>query len=145
MTAAPAAATRSRTFRGGVHPHEHKESTHALPIERMPFVSEYVLPLSQHIGAPSKAIVAVGEEVPGRREDGERFQPRFQSLLIELAAAVPETAQALSAIHNDELHRVQGRLADRFRRHCRSLQVEEAKVRHGYEPPWHNGSLVITS
>jgi len=63
MSAAPALASRSRTFRGGVHPHEHKESTHALPIERMPFVSEYVLPLSQHIGAPSRPVVEVGEKV----------------------------------------------------------------------------------
>ena len=29
----------------------------------MPFVGEYVLPLSQHIGAPSRAIVEVGERV----------------------------------------------------------------------------------
>lgn len=63
MSAASASADRAHTFRGGVHPHEHKERTHALPIERMPFVGEYVLPLSQHIGAPAKAIVRVGERV----------------------------------------------------------------------------------
>jgi electron transport complex protein RnfC len=51
------------SFRQGVHPEEHKEATHELPIERMPFVSEYVLPLSQHIGAPSKAVVDVGQQV----------------------------------------------------------------------------------
>jgi electron transport complex protein RnfC len=46
-----------------VHPHDHKETTNGLPIERMPFVERYVLPLSQHIGAPSRAAVAVGERV----------------------------------------------------------------------------------
>ncbi len=51
------------TFRQGVHPAEHKEATEGLPVERMPFVDEYVLPLSQHIGAPSKAIVAAGQRV----------------------------------------------------------------------------------
>ena len=63
MSAAPARDPGQRTFRGGVHPHEHKESTHALPIERMPFVGEYVLPLSQHIGAPSRTVVEAGERV----------------------------------------------------------------------------------
>ena len=51
------------SFRHGVHPHEHKEATCALPIERLPFVDEYVLPLSQHIGAPSKALVQAGDKV----------------------------------------------------------------------------------
>jgi electron transport complex protein RnfC len=46
-----------------VHPDENKQATEALPIERMPFVEEYVLPLSQHIGAPAKAVVEVGQEV----------------------------------------------------------------------------------
>ncbi len=51
------------TFRHGIHPAEHKEATEHLPVERMPFVERYVLPLSQHTGAPSKAVVAVGERV----------------------------------------------------------------------------------
>jgi electron transport complex protein RnfC len=63
VNAAPAAESRPRTFRGGVHPDDHKRATEALPIERMPFVDEYVLPLSQHIGAPAKAAVAVGQDV----------------------------------------------------------------------------------
>ena len=58
-----AATSRERSFRGGVHPHDHKQDTQRLPIERMPFVEQYVLPLSQHIGAPSVAAVVVGERV----------------------------------------------------------------------------------
>jgi electron transport complex protein RnfC len=46
-----------------VHPDERKQATCALPIERMPFVREYVLPLSQHIGAPSKPVVEAGARV----------------------------------------------------------------------------------
>ena len=52
-----------RTFRHGIHPEEHKEATAALPVERMPFVERYILPLSQHAGAPSRALVEVGERV----------------------------------------------------------------------------------
>jgi electron transport complex protein RnfC len=54
---------RPRSFRGGVHPRDNKQATEGLPIERMPFVEEYVLPLSQHIGAPAKAVVEVGQRV----------------------------------------------------------------------------------
>jgi len=63
VSAAPADASSPQTFRHGVHPEEHKESTCRLPIERMPFVREYVMPLSQHIGAPSKPVVEAGDPV----------------------------------------------------------------------------------
>ncbi len=52
-----------RTFRHGIHPAEHKEGTERLPIARMPFVERYVLPLSQHTGAPCKPVVKPGERV----------------------------------------------------------------------------------
>lgn len=51
------------TFRHGVHPEEYKELSDECAIERMPFVETYTLPLSQHLGAPSKAIVRKGQEV----------------------------------------------------------------------------------
>jgi electron transport complex protein RnfC len=51
------------SFRHGVHPEEFKEVTEHLPLERMPFVEEYTLPLSQHIGAPSKCCITVGQKV----------------------------------------------------------------------------------
>jgi len=57
------AALDARSFRHGVHPHDSKARTAHLVTERMPFVNEYVLPLSQHIGAPSRAAVTVGERV----------------------------------------------------------------------------------
>ncbi|MBK7476935.1 MAG: electron transport complex subunit RsxC [Haliscomenobacter sp.] len=54
---------RLLTFRHGVHPEEYKELSDHCAIERMPFVEMYTLPLSQHLGAPSKAIVRKGQEV----------------------------------------------------------------------------------
>ena len=51
------------TFKHGVHPEEYKWLTEDKAIERMPFVNEYILPLGQHIGAPSKAIVRKGQYV----------------------------------------------------------------------------------
>ena len=57
------AVSLHKSFRHGVHPLEHKEATEHLPLERMPFVERYLLPLGQHIGAPAKAIVRAGEKV----------------------------------------------------------------------------------
>jgi len=54
---------RMPSFPNGVHPAENKERTENLPIERMPFVDTYVLPLGQHIGAPATPVVRVGEHV----------------------------------------------------------------------------------
>jgi electron transport complex protein RnfC len=54
---------RAATFRHGVHPEEMKGLTQDLPIERMPFVGRYVVPLSQHSGAPSRPLVARGMRV----------------------------------------------------------------------------------
>jgi len=51
------------SFRHGIHPEERKEATEGLPIARMPFVERYVLPLSQHTGAPCKPVVRPGERV----------------------------------------------------------------------------------
>lgn len=52
-----------KTFPHGVHPPEHKEATAGLPIRRLPFPPEMVIPLSQHTGAPAKPIVREGQEV----------------------------------------------------------------------------------
>ncbi|MBN2492002.1 MAG: RnfABCDGE type electron transport complex subunit C, partial [Planctomycetes bacterium] len=56
-------ATELPTFRHGVHPEDYKELTRSRPIERMPFVAEYVVHLSQHLGAPSHPMVRKGERV----------------------------------------------------------------------------------
>ncbi|MDP7006151.1 MAG: electron transport complex subunit RsxC, partial [Phycisphaerales bacterium] len=45
------------------HPHENKEQTEHFPIARMAFGKVFTLPLSQHLGAPSKPIVQVGQTV----------------------------------------------------------------------------------
>lgn len=53
----------SITFRkGGVHPPENKLSA-ACPVEVFPVPETVVIPLSQHIGAPSKPEVAKGDKV----------------------------------------------------------------------------------
>lgn len=51
------------TFRGGVHPLEGKDLTKDKPIQMYLPKGDLVYPLSQHIGAPAKAVVSVGDEV----------------------------------------------------------------------------------
>jgi electron transport complex protein RnfC len=52
-----------KTFPGGIHPHDFKDFSKDKKIEEMPLPQKVVIPLSQHIGAPSKPIVKVGDEV----------------------------------------------------------------------------------
>lgn len=51
------------TFRGGVHPYEGKELSMDKPTTVLLPQGDLVYPMSQHIGAPAKPIVAVGERV----------------------------------------------------------------------------------
>jgi len=55
--------TLAKSFRHGIHPEGHKEATEHLPVARMPFVERYLLPLSQHAGAPARAVAAPGTRV----------------------------------------------------------------------------------
>lgn len=64
----------ARTFKGGVHPHETgngKQSTNAQPIVDATAPACVTIPLSQHIGAPCKCIVAVGQQVAMGQVIGE--------------------------------------------------------------------------
>jgi Na+-translocating ferredoxin:NAD+ oxidoreductase subunit C len=89
MMYAPPSAPR--TFRHGVHPEEHKDATNAMRIERMPFVDEYVLPLAQHIGAPSRPIVERGQRV----QRGEKIADPGGFVSVALHAPVTGTVEAV--------------------------------------------------
>lgn len=54
---------KTYTFSHGIHPEEYKELSSHCEVQRMPFVEEYTLPLGQHIGAASNAIVSKGDKV----------------------------------------------------------------------------------
>ncbi|NQV52926.1 MAG: electron transport complex subunit RsxC [Flavobacteriales bacterium] len=79
------------TFRHGVHPEEYKHYTEDKRIERMPFVDEYVLPLGQHIGAPSREIVRKGQYV----KRGERIAEAGGFVSVALHSPVDGTVKAI--------------------------------------------------
>ncbi len=51
------------TFRGGIHPPNHKELTRDCPLQVYDAKGEMVFPLSQHIGKPARALVKKGDAV----------------------------------------------------------------------------------
>ena len=51
------------SFKHGVHPPENKDMTSGIASRRFPFPREIILPLSQHIGTPAKALVQAGDRV----------------------------------------------------------------------------------
>ena len=62
----------SHSFFGGVHPAEHKAATEGKPIVPMEVApSQVVLPMSMHVGAPCKPIVAVGDQVTAGQKIAE--------------------------------------------------------------------------
>ncbi len=52
----------AKSFSHGIHPPYHKDTADK-PIRRLPFPSQLVLPLDQHIGKPAKPLVKKGQEV----------------------------------------------------------------------------------
>jgi electron transport complex protein RnfC len=72
-------------FRHGVHPPEEKELTSHLPIRRMEYPDEIVLPLRQHAGKPAKLCVKVGDHVERGDKVGEA--DGFMSVPIHASAA----------------------------------------------------------
>lgn len=52
----------AKTFRGGIHLNEYK-NTEKCPIERLPAPKYVTIPMSQHIGAHCKPLVAAGDKV----------------------------------------------------------------------------------
>jgi len=52
-----------KTFPGGIHSDDNKRYSKDAPIEIYPLPEKVVIHLSQHIGAPAKPIVKVGDMV----------------------------------------------------------------------------------
>ncbi len=60
------------TFRGGAHPYDGKDLSRDCAIEDILPGKELVFPMSQHIGAPAKPIVSVGDHVLAGQKIAEK-------------------------------------------------------------------------
>lgn len=59
------------TFKGGIHPHDKKELSADRPIVETKPPQRVIIPLSQHLGAPCKPAVSIGQEVKKGEMIGE--------------------------------------------------------------------------
>ena len=69
------------TFKGGIHPNDGKSLAKDQSIKTLTAGKELVFPLSQHIGAPAKALVKKGDQVlKGQMiaEAGSQARSEFQ-------------------------------------------------------------------
>ena len=53
----------AKTFKGGIHPHDHKHFSNHKAIEKCPAGEKLYIPLMQHIGRPARPIVKPGDAV----------------------------------------------------------------------------------
>lgn len=86
----------SRTFRGGVHVEEHKD-TASFGIARMPAPDTVYIPLSQHIGAHCEPTVKVGERVLCGQMIGEVKQGLGCPVHASVSGTVKEIRQRHTA------------------------------------------------
>lgn len=114
------------SFRHGIHPPESKELTRAVPIRRMPFPAEVVLPLRQHAGKPARVIVRKGQRV--ERGDVVATSDGFVSVPIHASAAGTVTAIELCP-HPD------GSMAEAVRIAVDPYSAQIARTR--MVPEWH--------
>jgi electron transport complex protein RnfC len=89
-------STSTKSFRHGVHPGEHKELTEGQPLERLPVPHEVVLPLNQHLGAPSKPTVGVGDKV----YRGQKIAEAVGFVSVALHASVTGRVSAIEKRHH---------------------------------------------
>lgn len=59
------------TFKGGIHPYDGKDLSKDKPTKLLLPKGDLVFPMSQHIGAPAKPVVAVGDKVLVGQRIGE--------------------------------------------------------------------------
>ncbi len=83
------------SFRGGIHVNEHK-NTETCAVVRMPDPTYVYIPLSQHIGAPCRPLVAVGDTVLR----GQKIGDVESGLGCPIHSSVSGTVKELRVRHN---------------------------------------------
>ncbi|GAB1431711.1 electron transport complex subunit RsxC [Spirochaetota bacterium] len=80
-----------KTFRGGAHPPERKDQSKNINIEVLRKVSQVVIPVNQHFGAPLEALVAVGDKV----KRGQKIADADGRMTVPVHASVAGTVKRI--------------------------------------------------
>lgn len=83
------------TYKGGIHLPEFKGTADS-PIERMPLPKQAIVLLSQHIGAPSKPIVKVGDTV----KTGQLIAEATGKISANIHAPISGTVSTIELRHH---------------------------------------------
>lgn len=92
-----------RTFRRGIHPPANK-FTKDVPLEEFPIPDKLYVSLSQHIGAPAKAIVQVGDHVDEGQLIGEANGFVSANVYSPVSGTVKSFVTLPTATGQDALH-----------------------------------------
>jgi electron transport complex protein RnfC len=88
--------SKIRTFPGGgVHPHDYKFMSNAIPIRNAPIPPEAVIALQQHMGAPAECLVAPGDEV----REGTLIGKAQGVFSANVHASIPGKVKAITDIY----------------------------------------------
>ena len=81
----------TKTFKGGAHPPERKERSAASAIEVLDRVTQVVIPVNQHFGAPIQPLVKVGDQV----KRGQKIADAAGRMTVPLHASVAGTVKKI--------------------------------------------------
>ena len=80
------------TFHGGIHPYDGKDLSKDKPMKTIVPKGEMVYPLSQHIGAPAKALIKKGDKI----NSGDLIAQAADGLSVPVNSSVVGTVRELT-------------------------------------------------
>lgn len=85
-------------FKGGIHPYDGKELSKDNPIKVVLPKGELVYPMSQHIGAPAKPIVAKGDRVLVGQKIGQGAEGTSSNIICSVSGTVKAVEPRLTTM-----------------------------------------------
>ncbi|MGM0501060.1 MAG: electron transport complex subunit RsxC [Bacillota bacterium] len=92
----------AKTFPQGIHPEYNKEMTNYKPLKQAEEPNEVAIPVQQHIGAPAKVIVEVGDQVAV----GEKIAEAAGFISANIHASVAGKVTAIQEENNQAVVRI---------------------------------------
>jgi len=89
-------------FKGGIHPSEHKEITEDVTFVNLSVPGKVYIPLQQHIGAPAKPVVFVGDTV----KEGDLIAEATAFVSTNIHSSVP--GKVVEIVESSSLYQGQG-------------------------------------
>lgn len=86
-----------KTFKiGGIHPHDNKLSADS-PFEYVPLPKQAIIPLEQHIGAPTQPVVVVGDKVKAGQLIGQAQGPVSANIHSSVSGTIAKLDTVIDA------------------------------------------------